>query len=70
MQREGQPGDDATNPLSPIVPLGLSLHDVEQRYIQAVLESVKGNRTRAAQILGVDPSTLYRRGRSGTSGRK
>jgi DNA-binding NtrC family response regulator len=65
MQHEGQPGNDTANPLSPIVSLGLSLHEVEERYIQAVLASVNGNRTRAAQILGVDPSTLYRRGRGG-----
>lgn len=38
-----------------------TLEAVEQQYIQRVLESVKGNRTEAARILGVDRKTLYRR---------
>ena len=37
-----------------------TLEEVEQRYIRRVLESVKGNRTEAARILGVDRKTLYR----------
>jgi two-component system response regulator HydG len=39
----------------------LSLRDLEQVYISWVLERTGGNKTRAAEILGVDPSTLYRR---------
>ncbi len=38
-----------------------TLEFVEQHYIQRVLESVHGNRTEAARILGVDRKTLYRR---------
>lgn len=38
-----------------------TLEAVERQYIQRVLESVKGNRTEAARILGVDRKTLYRR---------
>ena len=38
-----------------------TLEAVEQQYIQRVLESVQGNRTEAARILGVDRKTLYRR---------
>ncbi len=41
----------------------LPLHLVEQKHIAWVLERVGGNKTRAAQILQIDPSTLYRRGR-------
>ena len=41
----------------------LPLQAVEQRYIAWVLEKVGGNKTRAAEILQIDPSTLYRRGR-------
>ena len=37
-----------------------TLEEIEQRYIRRVLESVQGNRTEAARILGVDRKTLYR----------
>ncbi len=37
-----------------------SLDEVERRYLQHVLKMVNGNRTRAAEILGVDRRTLYR----------
>jgi two-component system response regulator HydG len=39
----------------------LPLHVVEQRYIAWVLEKVGGNKTRAAEILQIDPSTIWRR---------
>jgi two-component system response regulator HydG len=39
----------------------MSLRELEQLYISWVLERSGGNKTRAAEILGVDPSTLYRR---------
>jgi two-component system response regulator HydG len=41
----------------------LPLHTVEQRYIAHVLEKVGGNKTKAAEILQIDPSTIYRRGK-------
>jgi two-component system, NtrC family, response regulator HydG len=41
----------------------LPLQAVEEKYIAWVLERVGGNKTRAAEILQIDPSTLYRRGR-------
>jgi two-component system response regulator HydG len=34
---------------------------VERAYILWVLESEGGNKTRAAEVLGIDPSTLYRK---------
>jgi len=37
-----------------------TLDDLERRYILHVLEAANGNRTRAAEILGVDRRTLYR----------
>ncbi len=37
-----------------------SLDELESRYLKHVLESVGGNRTRAAEVLGVDRRTLYR----------
>jgi DNA-binding NtrC family response regulator len=36
------------------------LDEVERRYLIHVLEHVKGNRTRAAEVLGIDRRTLYR----------
>jgi two-component system, NtrC family, response regulator HydG len=39
----------------------LPLRELEQLYIARVLDRTGGNKTRAAEILGVDPSTLYRR---------
>jgi DNA-binding NtrC family response regulator len=37
-----------------------SFEELERRYLVHVLESVAGNRTRAAEILGIDRRTLYR----------
>jgi two-component system response regulator HydG len=37
------------------------LEEVERRYILRVLESVNGNKTSAARILGLDRVTLYRK---------
>lgn len=42
-----------------------SLRDMETRYIEHVLSSVNHNKVKAAAILGVDPSTLYRRRKRG-----
>jgi len=36
------------------------LDEVERRYLLHILEHVKGNRTRAADVLGIDRRTLYR----------
>ncbi len=37
------------------------MEEVERRYISRVLEAVGGNKTQAAQILGLDRATLYRK---------
>jgi DNA-binding NtrC family response regulator len=37
-----------------------TLDDLERRYLLHVLDAAQGNRTRAAEILGVDRRTLYR----------
>ena len=42
-----------------------TLEEVEQRYIAAVLQRAGGSKTKAAAVLGVDVSTLYRRQKSG-----
>jgi two-component system, NtrC family, response regulator HydG len=41
-----------------------TLRDLEQQYIDHVLERTEGNKTRAADILGIDPSTLHRRSKA------
>jgi transcriptional regulator of acetoin/glycerol metabolism len=37
-----------------------SLDELERRYLIHVLAMVGGNRTRAAEVLGIDRRTLYR----------
>ena len=39
----------------------VTIEELELRYINHVLETVKGNKTLAAQILGIDRKTLYRK---------
>ena len=39
----------------------LSMEEVERRYILRVLDVVSGNKSLAAQILGFDRRTLYRK---------
>jgi transcriptional regulator with PAS, ATPase and Fis domain len=43
------------------------LHTLEKRHILAVLGSVEGDKTRAAQLLGISRRTLERRWPSGMS---
>jgi DNA-binding NtrC family response regulator len=38
-----------------------TVDELEKRYMKHVLEMTKGNRTRAAEILGMDRRTLYRK---------
>ena len=37
-----------------------TLDEVERRYLLHVLDAVKGHRTRAAEVMGIDRRTLYR----------
>jgi hypothetical protein len=37
-----------------------SLEEVERRYLEHILQEVGRNRTRAADVLGIDRRTLYR----------
>jgi DNA-binding NtrC family response regulator len=39
----------------------VTIGELEQRYINHVLKVVKGNKTAAAKILGLDRKTLYRK---------
>lgn len=52
------PGDGA--PLFAVREL-CSLEELERRYTTFVLSYLAGNKTRAAEVLGVDASTLHRK---------
>ena len=47
--------------VSTATPDNPTLEVIERAYIQHVLKAEGGNKTRAAQVLGIDPSTLYRK---------
>ena len=42
-------------------PANPSMEVIERAYIHWVLQAEGGNKTRAAEVLGIDPSTLYRK---------
>ena len=52
-------------PAEPLVkdqpPANPALEVLERAYIEHVLRAEAGNKTRAAEVLGIDPSTLYRK---------
>jgi len=50
----------ARSPLAALYADLPSLDELERRYLSHVLETLGGNRTRAAEILGIDRRTLYR----------
>jgi len=43
------------------LPPNPSMEVIERAYIEWVLQAEEGNKTRAAEVLGIDPSTLYRK---------
>jgi two-component system, NtrC family, response regulator AtoC len=55
--RKSPPGKGCADPHEELVSLG----EIERRYIRRVLEMTRGNKTLAAQILGVNRRTLYRK---------
>ncbi len=52
-------------PAQPLVqeapPANPTLEVIERAYIEHVLRAENGNKSRAAEVLGIDPSTLYRK---------
>ena len=54
--------EQRTAPLvSPRTPLNPTLEAIERAYIMWVLGNEHGNKSRTAEVLGIDPSTLYRK---------
>jgi DNA-binding NtrC family response regulator len=51
------PTAPASQPLFADLP---PLEEIERRYLVHVLDAVRGNRTRAAEVMGIDRRTLYR----------
>lgn len=43
-----------------VAPRGLTLHDLETRYVNDTLELCEGNKTKASQVLGVGRNTVQR----------
>jgi two-component system response regulator HydG len=54
-QRKAQPLVGERSPQNP------ALDVIERAYILWVLQAEGGNKTRTAEVLGIDPSTLYRK---------
>ncbi|MBW1881900.1 MAG: sigma-54-dependent Fis family transcriptional regulator [Deltaproteobacteria bacterium] len=54
--------NDADQFLQRALAMQLTLSELNERYTKGVLESTKGNKARAAKILGINRRTLYRRG--------
>jgi len=65
VQRALGPVRDA-DPMESLLRRPVTLDELERRYIAGVLARVGGSKVKAAEILGVDPSTLYRREKSGS----
>ncbi len=53
--------DAEQDPLARALARDMSLDELEREYIQRVLPAEGGNKTRAAQRLGLDRKTLYRK---------
>jgi two-component system response regulator HydG len=54
-----------SDPIPRLLQNPMTLQELEDRYLAGVLKMVGGNKIRAAEILGVDPSTIYRREKRG-----
>ncbi|HSY38699.1 MAG TPA: sigma-54 dependent transcriptional regulator [Polyangia bacterium] len=50
-----------TDPIPRLLQNPMTLQELEDRYLAGILKLVGGNKVKAAEILGVDPSTIYRR---------
>jgi two-component system, NtrC family, response regulator HydG len=50
---------EGTTPQEPPLPVGLSLKEMERELIRKTLEYTGGNRTKAAEVLGISRATLH-----------
>jgi DNA-binding NtrC family response regulator len=57
------PAAPAEPPAGPSIGDELTLEELERLHIAAVLERCRGNKTRAAQVLGIERKSLYRKAR-------
>jgi transcriptional regulator with PAS, ATPase and Fis domain len=60
IRRTGLPSKEAAGAISHNDEGSLSLEEIEKRHIVRVLKETKGNKVKAAKILGIDRRTLYR----------
>jgi two-component system response regulator HydG len=51
----------AAGPAELVVPLGTTLDEIERRVIRETLRQTRGDKTLAAQLLGIAPRTIYRK---------
>ena len=58
---EGVRATDAKPLVTDHLPPNPSMEVIERAYIQWVLAAEGGNKAKAAEVLGIDPSTLYRK---------
>jgi DNA-binding NtrC family response regulator len=54
-------GEDANGDGAVVYRSGMTMADVEKAAIQAALQEYRGNRRRAAEVLGIGERTLYRK---------
>ncbi|HEY3359289.1 MAG TPA: sigma-54 dependent transcriptional regulator [Polyangia bacterium] len=53
--------EEIAQPRGPQRAAGISLEEMEQRYIQDLLQECRGNQSQVARILGINRRTLYRK---------
>ncbi len=65
IREESLPPRLREQPVTPLIqdapPANPTLEVIERAYIEHVLRAENGNKSRAAEVLGIDPSTLYRK---------
>ncbi len=60
VERAGPPSTSVTHPSVAFIEDRPTLAELERRYVQLILAETDGNKSRAAEILGIDRRTIYR----------